>query len=109
MKIKINKIKLFIFSLSISLLFCNFSFAKFENKKNILSSNDIKIYKKIFKIHKLPIKMFFVQPPFYLEINYRILQVVIVPKLMDSTFIPFPFLRSKSSIIAGLHTVLWGW
>ena len=56
MKIKINKIKLFIFSLSISILFCNFSFAKFENKKNILSSNDIKIYKKIFKIHKLPIK-----------------------------------------------------
>jgi len=65
------------------------------------------IYASLF--HKLPIKMFFVQPPFYLEINYRILQVVIVPKLMDSTFIPYPFLHSKSSIIAGLHTVLWGW
>ena len=34
----------------------NFSFGKIENNKKILSSSDIKIYKKIFEIQKLPIK-----------------------------------------------------
>jgi hypothetical protein len=53
--------------------------------------------------------MFFSQPPYYLEINYRTLIIVLVPKLIDPSFVPYPFLRSKSSLITGLHTVLWGW
>ena len=39
-----------------SLIFSNFSFANNDNIKKILSLDDIKIYKKIFKIQKLPIK-----------------------------------------------------
>ncbi len=37
-------------------LFSNFSFAKIENTKRILSYNDIKVYKEIFQIQRLPIK-----------------------------------------------------
>ena len=59
--------------------------------------------------HKIPIKMFFVQPPFYFEINYRTLMVLVVPKLIDPSFVAYPFLRSQSSLVTGLHTVLWGW
>ena len=41
----------------LSLLICsNFSFANNENVRKILSQDDIKIYKKIFEIQKLPIK-----------------------------------------------------
>ena len=39
-----------------SLVFSNISFASNDNIKKILSLDDIKIYKKIFKIQKLPIK-----------------------------------------------------
>ncbi len=39
-----------------SLFFSNISFANNENVKKILSKNDIKIYKKIFEIQKIPIK-----------------------------------------------------
>ena len=39
-----------------SLFFSNISFANNENVKQILSPHDIKIYKKIFEIQKLPIK-----------------------------------------------------
>ena len=39
-----------------TLFLSNFSFAKIENTKSILSSSDVKIYKKIFEIQKLPIK-----------------------------------------------------
>ena len=58
---------------------------------------------------KLPKKMFYVQPPFYLEINYRTFMILIVPKLIDPIFVPYPFLKVKSSLVTGLHTVLWGW
>ena len=58
---------------------------------------------------KLKKRVFFVQPPFYLEINYRTLMILIVPKLIDPSFVPYPFLKSKSSLLAGLHTILWGW
>ena len=51
-----NKKSFFILIFLCKLFFSNFSFANIENTKNILSSSDIKIYKKIFKIHKLPIK-----------------------------------------------------
>jgi len=87
------------------------TYLNFIVKKNSLISFvpymiDI-IYESLF--HKIPIKMFYVQPPFYLEINYRTLIVVIVPKLIDPIFVPYPFLRSQSSLVAGLHTILWGW
>lgn len=65
------------------------------------------IYKKLRK--KISTKKFFVQPPYYYEINYRTLMILIVPKLMDPSFVPYPFVTSKSSLITGLHTVLWGW
>ena len=39
-----------------SLIFSNISFASNDNIKKILSLDDIKIYKKIFEIQKLPIK-----------------------------------------------------
>jgi len=58
---------------------------------------------------RIKTKSFFVQPPFYLEINYRTLIILIVPKLIDPSFVPYPFLKSRSSILSGLHTVLWGW
>jgi hypothetical protein len=79
-------------------------------KKNFVSFIDR--FKKIVYSslrRKIPIKMFFSQPPYYLEINYRTLIIVLVPKLIDPSFVPYPFLRSKSSLITGLHTVLWGW
>ena len=38
-----------------SQIFTNVSFANNDNIKKILSTNDIKIYKKIFEIQKLPI------------------------------------------------------
>ena len=53
----LKKIKtLFVLIFLSSLFFSNNSFANNKNKKLILSSNDVKIYKKIFKIQKLPIK-----------------------------------------------------
>ena len=39
-----------------SIICSNFSFANNEKVKKILSQDDIKIYKKIFEIQKLPIK-----------------------------------------------------
>lgn len=53
--------------------------------------------------------MFFVQPPVYYEINYRTLMVLIVPKLIDPSFVPYPFLPVRSKLASGLHTILWGW
>jgi soluble lytic murein transglycosylase-like protein len=47
---------LFVLIFLSSLFFSNVSFANNENIKNVLSPDDVKIYKKIFKIQKLPIK-----------------------------------------------------
>jgi len=66
-----------------------------------------KVYDSL--LYKIPRKVFFVQPPFYLEINYRTLMILVVRSLIDPSFVPYPFLKSKSRILAGLHTVLWGW
>lgn len=60
-------------------------------------------------LDKISNKIFFVQPPFYMEINYRTLIILIVPRLIDPSYVPYPFLRTKSSVVAGLHTILWGW
>lgn len=54
-------------------------------------------------------KLFLAQPPYYFEINYRILTFLIIPKLLHPYYIPFPFRKVKSTLINGLHTVLWGW
>lgn len=54
-------------------------------------------------------RRFVTQPPYFFEINYRTLRILILPKLVDPSFIYYPFLKSTSSFLAGLHTVLWGW
>lgn len=41
-------------------------------------------------------KRFFVQPPFYLEINYRTLCVMLIPKLVDAIYVPYPFFFKKN-------------
>lgn len=51
-----NKNTFFIVFFLGTFLISNFSFGKIENNKKILSSSDIKIYKRIFEIQKLPIK-----------------------------------------------------
>ena len=53
---KKNKKFIFVFFFLNIFIYNNFSFAKLEDTKKILTQNDIKIYKKIFKIQKLPIK-----------------------------------------------------
>lgn len=87
------------------------TYLNFIVKKNTFVTFVPQMFGIIYKSleHKIPIKMFYVQPPFYLEINYRTLIIVIVPKLIDPIFVPYPFLKSQSSLVAGLHTVLWGW
>jgi hypothetical protein len=87
------------------------SYFNFIVKKNQFISFVEALRKGLFKslLNKIPLKMFFVQPPFYLEINYRTLIIIIVPKLMDPAFVPYPFLKTQSRLISGLHTVLWGW
>ena len=54
-KIKNNKF-FFIYVFLGSILLSNFSFANVEKAKRILSKHDVKIYKEIFEIQKLPIK-----------------------------------------------------
>ena len=51
-----NKNTFFILFFLGTFFISNFSFGKIENNKKILSSSDIKIYKRIFEIQKLPIK-----------------------------------------------------
>lgn len=67
---------------------------------------DIIIYRLLKQIKE---KVFFVQPPFYMEINYRTLMILIMPALLDPSFIAYPFFSVNSKLITGLHTVLWGW
>ena len=54
------------------------------------------VYKKLIK--SIQKRKFFTQPPYYLEINYRILIFFILPNLIDSTFVPYPFLNSSSKL-----------
>jgi len=65
------------------------------------------IYKALIK--RLKYRLFFVQPPYYFEINYKILTFLIIPKFLSPFYIPYPFLKTKSLLLTGLHTVLWGW
>ncbi len=54
--ILINNKKIFWIFFIWILFLSNFSFAKIENAKSILSKHDIKVYKQIFEIQRLPIK-----------------------------------------------------
>lgn len=81
----------------------------------IIKINDIITFNKLFKIKLYKIlkkvvkhKRFLAQPPYYLEINYRTLSIILIPQLIDPLYIPYPFLFSKNQFITGLHTVLWG-
>lgn len=87
------------------------SYLNYIVKKNQLISFTENLKELVYASlkHKIPIKMFYVQPPFYFEINYRTLIILIIPKFIDPAFVSYPFIRSKSSLISGLHTVLWGW
>lgn len=60
-------------------------------------------------IKRLKYRLFFTQPPYYFEINYKILTLLIIPKFLYPSYIPYPFLKTKSLLVTGLHTVLWGW
>ena len=51
-----NKATFFVLFFLFELIFSKLSFATMENAKNILSQDDIRIYKKIFEIQSLPIK-----------------------------------------------------
>ena len=51
-----NKATFFVLFFLFELIFSKLSFATMENAKNILSQEDIRIYKKIFEIQSLPIK-----------------------------------------------------
>jgi hypothetical protein len=84
----------------------NYIVKKFQQISFIKSFKEL-IYISLFR--KIPLKMFFVQPPIYFEINYNTLIILILPKLIDPSFVPYPFIKSKSSLIKGLHTILWGW
>lgn len=66
----------------------------------------IKLYKILKKV--INYKRFLAQPPYYLEINYRTLTIILIPKLLDPIYIAYPFFHSKNQFITGLHTVLWG-
>jgi hypothetical protein len=78
--------------------FCYVSFI--ESKKKF-------IYKTL--VRRLKFRFFFTQPPYYFEINYKILTFLIIPKFLSPFYIPYPFLKTKSLLLTGLHTVLWGW
>jgi ribosomal protein S4 len=65
-----------------------------------------KLYKILNKVVKN--KRFLAQPPYYLEINYRTLSIILIPQLIDPLYIPYPFFFSRNQFITGLHTVLWG-
>ena len=78
--------------------FCYVSFN--ENKMKY-------IYKSLIK--RLKYRLFFTQPPYYFEINYKILTFLIIPKFLSPFYVPYPFLKTKSLLLTGLHTVLWGW
>jgi len=78
--------------------FCYVSFI--ESKKKY-------IYKTL--VRRLKYRLFFTQPPYYFEINYKILRFLIIPKFLSPFYIPYPFLKTKSLLLTGLHTVLWGW
>jgi hypothetical protein len=78
--------------------FCYVSFI--QSKKKF-------VYKTL--VRRLKFRFFFTQPPYYFEINYKILTFLIIPKFLSPFYIPYPFLKTKSLLLTGLHTVLWGW
>jgi hypothetical protein len=86
---------------SINHIVKNFCYVSFVESK-------IKYIYKVL-IRRLKHRLFFAQPPYYFEINYKILTFLIIPKFLYPAYIPYPFLKTKSLLVTGLHTVLWGW
>jgi hypothetical protein len=86
---------------SINHLVKEFCYVSFSQKKRLY------IYRLLKK--RLKFRLFFAQPPYYFEINYRILTFLVIPKFLYPAYIPYPFLKTKSLLVTGLHTVLWGW
>jgi hypothetical protein len=64
---------------------CHVNYLNYIIKKNDLITFKKNFKKKLYKILKLVIKFkrFFAQPPYYLEINYRTLTIMLLPKLVD--------------------------
>ena len=60
------------------------------------------IKRKIFYRLKIIImkRLFYVQPPYYYEINYRLLVFILIPTLIHPTFVPYPFASSKISVLS---------
>ena len=64
-------------------------------------SFDSKIKLVIYKIllQTIKFKRFFVQPPIYFEINYRTLTLILIPELITSIYIPYPFFIKKNNLL----------
>lgn len=80
------------------------------NEQDLISFSSI-LKKKLYKIlfRNIKFKRFFSQVPYYLEINYRTLCLIIIPQLIEPTLICYPFILQNTQILTGLHTALWGW
>jgi len=48
--------------------------------------------------HRLQKKQFFYKPPYFLEINYKILTCLVVQNLVKKTFVKYPFSFSSDSL-----------
>lgn len=74
------------------------NFFNFLVKSNDFITFNDKIKKSIYKflINNIKGKRFFSQPPYYLEINYRTLKILIISKFIDSKLIPYPFFFQKN-------------
>lgn len=87
------------------------TYPNFYIKKNNMISFKKILKKKLYYIliNNLKTKRFFVQIPYYIEINFRTLCLILIPKLVDPIYIRYPFIISKSKLLTGLHTALWSW
>ena len=86
---------------TINFIVKEFSYISFIKTKKTFLYNLLK--------YKLKNRLFMTQPPYYLEINYKILTLLIIPKFLYPSYIPYPFFQTRSTLVNGLHTVLWGW
>lgn len=87
------------------------NYFNFQITEQDLISFSSKFKKKLYKIffRNIKFKRFFAQVPYYLEINYRTLCVILIPQLIDPTVICYPFIIKNTQFLTGLHTALWGW
>lgn len=80
------------------------------NSKNLITF-EFQLKQKLYKILLLNIKFkrFFTQPPYYFEINYKTLTLLLLPKLINIKYIAYPFQHKNTKLLMGIHTILWGW